>query len=78
LVLFSSRDRGPGVKNDELEKIFEPFYRTDDSRSRKTGGTGLGLSIVRRIINLHGGKVWAKLPDDAQGGLIINFQLKKA
>jgi signal transduction histidine kinase len=75
-ILFSIRDHGPGVSEKDREKIFEPFYRVDDSRSRKTGGTGLGLSIVRKIINLHGGRVWAGEPADGQPGLVINIELR--
>jgi signal transduction histidine kinase len=49
------RDRGPGIPESELERVFEPFYRLEGSRSRDTGGTGLGLSIARQIAGLHGG-----------------------
>lgn len=49
------RDRGPGIPEQELERVFEPFYRLEGSRSRDTGGTGLGLSIARNIAQLHGG-----------------------
>ena len=49
------RDRGPGIPESELERVFEPFYRLEGSRSRDTGGTGLGLSIARQIARLHGG-----------------------
>jgi len=49
------RDRGPGMPESELERVFEPFYRLEGSRSRDTGGTGLGLSIARQIAGLHGG-----------------------
>ena len=49
------RDRGPGLKAEELEKVFEPFYRIESSRSRETGGTGLGLAIARQIARSHGG-----------------------
>ena len=73
-ALLSIRDRGTGIKEDEFEKIFEPFYRSDDSRSRKTGGTGLGLSIVKKIIGSHQGNVWASMPNDHQNGLIINIE----
>jgi len=48
-------DRGPGIPEGELERVFEPFYRVEASRNRDTGGTGLGLSIARDIAQLHGG-----------------------
>ncbi len=51
------RDHGPGIPETELEKVFEPFYRLEGSRSRETGGTGLGLSIARNIAQAHGGDV---------------------
>jgi two-component system OmpR family sensor kinase len=48
-------DDGPGIPEDERERIFEPFYRLDRSRDRATGGFGLGLSIARKAVALHGG-----------------------
>ena len=51
----------------ELERVFEPFYRLEASRSRDTGGTGLGLSIARQIAQAHGGTL--TLHNLAQGGL---------
>jgi protein-histidine pros-kinase len=60
------RDHGPGLPDAELEKVFEPFYRTEASRNRETGGTGLGLAIARNLIRAHGGNV--RLENAAEGG----------
>jgi signal transduction histidine kinase len=51
------RDDGPGIPEIDLPNLFEPFYRVDRSRSRKTGGYGLGLSICKRIMEAHGGSI---------------------
>ncbi|MGA8033039.1 MAG: ATP-binding protein, partial [Casimicrobiaceae bacterium] len=61
------RDHGPGIPEVEIEKVFEPFYRLESSRSRETGGTGLGLSIARSIARGHGGDV--RLRNHEHGGL---------
>ncbi|HEX6318869.1 MAG TPA: ATP-binding protein [Burkholderiales bacterium] len=61
------RDRGPGIPEPELERVFEPFHRLEGSRSRDTGGTGLGLSIARQIARLHGGTLTLRNLDG--GGL---------
>jgi signal transduction histidine kinase len=66
-------DRGPGVEEDQLERLFEPFYRVDRSRSRKTGAGGLGLMIVRRAVEAHGGRARAEIA--AGGGLAVVFDL---
>lgn len=73
-TVLTVRDRGPGVSSEEQEKIFEPFYRTDDSRCRKTGGTGLGLAIVKQIMNHHKGSIAASTPTDGEGGLKIELK----
>jgi signal transduction histidine kinase len=51
------QDEGPGIPQAELKKVFEPFYRVENSRSRETGGTGLGLTIARGIAEAHGGSL---------------------
>jgi signal transduction histidine kinase len=53
------RDTGEGIEPEQLNNIFERFYRTDQSRERATGGAGLGLAIVKQFVNLHGGHVSA-------------------
>jgi signal transduction histidine kinase len=59
-LVIRVRDEGPGVPEDQLEKVFEPFYRVESSRNRDTGGTGLGLSIARDVIQAHGGSLTLK------------------
>ena len=56
-VLVRVRDDGPGIPESDMANVFEPFYRLDRSRSRKTGGYGLGLSICKRIMEAHGGSI---------------------
>jgi two-component system sensor histidine kinase CpxA len=60
---ISVRDYGPGVPAEALPKIFQPFFRVDDSRYTATGGVGLGLAIASRAIGLHHGKLWAENTD---------------
>ncbi|MXZ70964.1 MAG: HAMP domain-containing protein [Acidobacteria bacterium] len=52
-------DRGPGIPDTDLDRVFERFYRVEDSRARNPGGTGLGLAIVKHLVGLHGGTVEA-------------------
>jgi len=51
-------DYGPGIARDQLDHIFEPFYRTPEAQSSTTGGLGLGLAITKQIVELHEGRVW--------------------
>ncbi len=66
-------DGGPGVEDADLERLFEPFFRADRSRSRKTGAGGLGLMIVRRAVEAHGGSVKARRANPS--GLVVVFDL---
>jgi two-component system sensor histidine kinase CpxA len=66
-------DSGPGVPEDSLAKLFEPFYRLDDARGRLTGGVGLGLAITERAVRFHGGKVSAF--NRTEGGLMVEIRL---
>jgi signal transduction histidine kinase len=56
-LVIRVRDAGPGIPEEELERVFEPFYRLESSRNRDSGGTGLGLSIARDIAQSHGGSL---------------------
>lgn len=66
-------DAGPGVDEADLERLFEPFFRADRSRSRKTGAGGLGLMIVRRAVEAHGGRVRARRLEPR--GLAVSFDV---
>jgi signal transduction histidine kinase len=68
------RDRGPGIPEPELERVFEPFYRLDTSRNMDSGGTGLGLSIARNIARWHGGEVTLS---NAAPGLVAELALPR-
>ena len=63
-------DQGDGVKDESLQEIFEPFFRSDTSRNRQTGGFGLGLSLVKRIVELHEGSVNAF---NCPGGFVVKM-----
>ncbi len=60
VVSLSVQDTGIGIEEDDLNHIFEPFYRTDPARTRSSGGTGLGLALVRELLERMGGKVAAE------------------
>jgi signal transduction histidine kinase len=66
-VCISIADFGPGIPPEEMQRVFEPFYRLENSRSRQTGGTGLGLTIAQNIIMQHGGSLVLK--NRKEGGL---------
>lgn len=69
------KDNGIGISKEDIPFIFESFYRTDSSRNSSTGGSGLGLSIAKKMIEAHGGEIWA---DSELGkGTSIYFKLKK-
>jgi len=72
-IEISVADRGPGIPETDLPRIFERFYRVDRSRTRDPGGTGLGLSIVRHLVELHGGRVAAANREG--GGAIFTVRL---
>ena len=69
------RDSGPGIPDDQMEKVFRPFYRLEASRSQATGGTGLGLAIVRQLAETNGWEV--NLQNRPQGGLEAVLELHR-
>jgi two-component system sensor histidine kinase BaeS len=69
-------DTGPGIPEEALPKIFDRFYRVEQSRNRQTGGTGLGLSIVRALVELHDGRVSAG--NCPEGGAVFRVELPVA
>ena len=74
-VQVEIEDNGKGIAAKDLPYIFDRFYRTDVSRNSAKGGSGIGLSIVRKILEDHGGKVWATSREDI--GTIMYFVLRK-
>ena len=69
------RDNGMGIPKEDTEKIFDRFFRSDVSRNSDKGGNGIGLSIAKKIIEDHGGRIWATV--DGSVGLTIHFTLRK-
>ena len=68
-------DNGIGIAAKDLPYIFDRFYRTDASRNSATGGSGIGLSIVKKIIEDHGGKIWATSKEGI--GTVMYFVIRK-
>ena len=71
-VCISVRDRGPGVPEESLKRIFDPFFRVEEARNTNGGGSGLGLSIAKRAMQAHQGAVVA---ENAGPGLRVRLQL---
>jgi two-component system sensor histidine kinase CpxA len=71
-VAVTVRDYGPGVPEDALPRIFDPFYRVDTDRNRNSGGVGLGLAIAKRAVELHKGRLRAV---NAWPGLIVEMEM---
>jgi signal transduction histidine kinase len=67
------RDHGPGITEEALPHLFEPFYRADASRNRSTGGFGLGLHLVQKVAMAHGGEV--KVANASEGGAVFSVAL---
>ena len=74
-IIITVRDSGAGIEADQLERVFDRFYRTDASRSRFTGGSGLGLAIVRAMVELHGGRITVR--NHPEGGAEFEVRLPR-
>ncbi|ESU34528.1 sensor histidine kinase [Bacillus sp. 17376] len=72
-IVASISDEGVGIPKDNLDKIFDRFYRVDKARTRKLGGTGLGLAIAKEMVNAHGGRIWAESVEGK--GTTVQFTL---
>lgn len=74
-IQIEIEDNGKGIAQKDLPFIFDRFYRTDASRNSATGGSGIGLSIVRKIVEDHGGKIWATSKEST--GTVMYFVIRK-
>lgn len=72
-LLFIVEDNGEGVKSEDLDKIFDKFYKGDSRQFRKYGGSGLGLTICKGVIEEHGGKIW--VDTDHKNGAFFKFTI---
>jgi len=72
-IVVSVSDQGMGIPKENLQQIFERFYRVDKARTRKLGGTGLGLAIAKEMVEAHGGKIWAESVEGK--GTTVSFTL---
>jgi two-component system sensor histidine kinase VicK len=70
-ILITVSDEGKGLTADEADKVFMPFFRTEDAKIRRIEGVGLGLAVTRSIVEVHRGKIWAVPKGKAKGGCFM-------
>lgn len=70
-ILVTVRDEGKGLTHEEAEKVFMPFFRTEDAKRAKIEGVGLGLAVTRSIVEVHRGKIWAMPNTKTEGGMFM-------
>lgn len=75
-ICIQVMDNGSGIPADMKERVFEPFFRVDKSRSREYGGVGLGLSLVWEIVKLHGGTVCVENSSEAGTTVAVSLPLR--
>ena len=69
------QDTGPGIGAEDLQHVFDRFYRADKSRQRDSGGLGLGLAIAKSIVENHGGRIWVESSDDSRTIFFITLPI---
>jgi signal transduction histidine kinase len=74
--MVSIRDQGIGIAPDDVPRIWERFYRVDNTNTRRIGGTGLGLSIASALVELHGGRI--SVESELDKGSVFSFSLPVA
>lgn len=74
-AIVKIKDDGPGIPEEDIPQLFEPFYRVDRSRSKKTGGYGLGLSLSKKIMDAHGGMI--EITNNKDRGITVTLCFKK-
>jgi signal transduction histidine kinase len=74
--LFWVKDDGAGIPPQDLNRIFDKFYRLEAHLKRETGGSGLGLAICLKLVELHGGQIWAE--NNPEGGAVFKVFLPEA
>lgn len=74
-ALVRIEDNGKGIRQEDLKHIFERFYRADSSRNSSQGGSGIGLAIVKKVVEEHGGMIWAESKEGT--GTTMSIRLKK-
>lgn len=77
-VEMKVQDSGPGVEPEDLDRIFERFYRTESSRARDKGGSGLGFAIAKSIVEKHNGKIWAESKPGEGLTVIVQIPIHQA
>ncbi len=73
---FRVQDSGPGIAENELQRVFDRFYRSDPSRHRNEGGSGLGLAIARSIVEKHNGRIWAESKPGEGTTIVIRLPME--
>lgn len=70
-ILITVRDQGKGLSQDDVDKVFLPFYRTEEAKKQRVEGVGLGLAVTRSIVEVHRGRIWAVPRGEVRGGCFM-------